>query len=214
MVTDDWLSKLALRYLGDASRYPEIYKANAAVIEAAAREHPEPPVFGTSVGPSGPGHWIFPGTVLTIPGATCAPATQEPSLAAHKCEGRGLLGTLLNSPCPPVSRHPGGLVDNPEFQVAAAKCIAGFLGGKLLTTTLHHANILKGFRYRDPAGKVAVNTFAAWAVRTRADGVKVRVRTIVEIFPKGGCVSWLVPADASVDFPLPVPPELQGLLEE
>ncbi|WP_329327649.1 hypothetical protein [Streptomyces luteogriseus] len=76
-MTDDWLSKLALRYLGDASRWREIYNANQAVIEAAAREHPGPPVYGTSVGPSGPGHWIFPGTNLTIPGATCAPTTPQ-----------------------------------------------------------------------------------------------------------------------------------------
>ncbi|WP_455568055.1 cutinase family protein [Streptomyces asoensis] len=78
----DTLSAIALRYLGDADRHPEIYAANQALIEAAAREHPGPPVFGTSVGPSGPGHWIFPGTVLTIPGAACptSPA-QTPAVA-------------------------------------------------------------------------------------------------------------------------------------
>ncbi|MEU4038644.1 cutinase family protein [Streptomyces collinus] len=70
-MTGDWLSTLALKYLGNASRWPEIYDANQAVIEAAAREHPGPPVFGTS----GHGHWIFPGTALAIPGASCAPAT-------------------------------------------------------------------------------------------------------------------------------------------
>jgi predicted esterase len=79
-VSGDTLSAIASRYLGEAGRHPEIYAANQALIEAAAREHPGPPVFGTSVGPSGPGHWIFPGTVLAIPGATC-PATEQPEPA-------------------------------------------------------------------------------------------------------------------------------------
>ncbi|MER6367473.1 hypothetical protein ABT255_03675 [Streptomyces mirabilis] len=74
VVRGDWLSKLALTYLGDANRWPEIYDANNSVIENAAKAHPGPPVFGTS----DHGHWIFPGTALTIPGATCAPtASQE-----------------------------------------------------------------------------------------------------------------------------------------
>ncbi|MFE5369265.1 cutinase family protein [Streptomyces mirabilis] len=65
----DWLSTLALKYLGNANRWPEIYDANKSVIENAAKTHPGPPVSGTS----DHGHWIFPGTVLTIPGTGCAP---------------------------------------------------------------------------------------------------------------------------------------------
>ncbi|MBP8536403.1 hypothetical protein [Streptomyces sp. MK37H] len=67
------MSKLALRYLGAASRWPEIYEANRAVIEAAARKQPGPPVNGTS----DHGHWIFPGTVLTIPGSMCTSAAHS-----------------------------------------------------------------------------------------------------------------------------------------
>ncbi|MFI8075932.1 LysM peptidoglycan-binding domain-containing protein [Streptomyces sp. NPDC086033] len=67
-MTDDWLSKLAVTYLGNANRYPEIYKANEAVIEAAARDHGYPNSRG--------GDLIFPGTVLAIPGAACAPMDQ------------------------------------------------------------------------------------------------------------------------------------------
>jgi hypothetical protein len=79
-VSGDWLSKLALTYLGDANRWPEIYDANKSVIENAAKDHPGPPVSGTS----DHGHWIFPGTVLTIPGTTCAPtAPPEPALCAE-----------------------------------------------------------------------------------------------------------------------------------
>ncbi|MFF9204441.1 LysM peptidoglycan-binding domain-containing protein [Streptomyces sp. NPDC014986] len=71
IVRGDTLSAIALRYLGDAAGHPGIYAAGRASIEAAAREHPGPPVSGTS----NRGHWIFPGRVLTVPGATCAPAT-------------------------------------------------------------------------------------------------------------------------------------------
>ncbi|MET7720737.1 LysM peptidoglycan-binding domain-containing protein [Streptomyces mirabilis] len=71
-MSGDWLSKLAVTYLGDANRWPEIYDANKSVIEDAAKAHPGPPVYGTS----DHGHWIFPGTALAIPGATCTSAAQ------------------------------------------------------------------------------------------------------------------------------------------
>lgn len=77
VVRGDTLSAIALRYLGDANRHPEIYAANQALFEAAAREHPGPPVFGTS----NLGHWIYPGTVLTIPGAACPTHPATPALA-------------------------------------------------------------------------------------------------------------------------------------
>ncbi|MFD0532373.1 LysM peptidoglycan-binding domain-containing protein [Kitasatospora arboriphila] len=70
-MSGDTLWAIAAQLLGDSNRWPEIYDANQTVIEAAAREHPRPPVFGSS----DHGHWIFPGTRLTIPGASCAPAT-------------------------------------------------------------------------------------------------------------------------------------------
>jgi YVTN family beta-propeller protein len=63
VVDADWLSRIAVTYLGNANRWPEIYEANRSVIEEAARKHPGPPVLGTS----DHGHWIFPGTVLTLP---------------------------------------------------------------------------------------------------------------------------------------------------
>ncbi|MEU0896824.1 LysM peptidoglycan-binding domain-containing protein [Streptomyces massasporeus] len=71
VVSGDTLWDIAARNLGDPERWTEIYDANQTVIEAAAREHPAPPVLGTS----DHGHWIFPGTSLTIPGANCAPTT-------------------------------------------------------------------------------------------------------------------------------------------
>ncbi|MFF9627270.1 LysM peptidoglycan-binding domain-containing protein [Streptomyces griseosporeus] len=75
VVSGDTLWDIAARNLGDPERWTEIYNANQTVIEAAAREHPAPPVLGTS----DHGHWIFPGTTLTIPGANCAPTTTTPT---------------------------------------------------------------------------------------------------------------------------------------
>lgn len=53
----DTLSGIAQRYTGNASRWPELYRANAATIDSVAR----------SRGKAGGGHWIFPGTTLTLP---------------------------------------------------------------------------------------------------------------------------------------------------
>ncbi|MET8102729.1 hypothetical protein ABZV29_40915 [Streptomyces sp. NPDC005236] len=69
VASGDTLWDISAGVLGDPERWTDIYNANQAVIEAAAREHPGPPVFGTS----DHGHWIVPGTTLTIPGASCAP---------------------------------------------------------------------------------------------------------------------------------------------
>ncbi|MFI1036072.1 cutinase family protein, partial [Streptomyces sp. NPDC020951] len=76
-MSGDTLWDIAARDLGDPERWPEIFHANQAVIEAETRKHPGRPVLGTS----DHGHWIFPGTVLTIPGATCTHPT-SPSQAA------------------------------------------------------------------------------------------------------------------------------------
>ncbi|PNG21888.1 LysM peptidoglycan-binding domain-containing protein [Streptomyces cahuitamycinicus] len=70
-MSGDTLWDIAARYLGDPERWTEVYDTNQAAIEASAREHPESPVLGAS----DHGHWIFPGTRLTIPGANCAPTT-------------------------------------------------------------------------------------------------------------------------------------------
>lgn len=55
----DTLSRIAQKKLGKASRYPEIYKLNKSKIEAAAKKHGRKS--------SNNGHWIYPGTKLTIP---------------------------------------------------------------------------------------------------------------------------------------------------
>lgn len=55
----DTLWGIAKAQYGNGAAYTKIYEANKAVIEAAAKSH------GKSS--SGNGHWIYPGTVLTLP---------------------------------------------------------------------------------------------------------------------------------------------------
>ena len=55
----DCLWNIAKKYYGNGSQYTKIYKANKSVIESTAKKH--------GYSSSRNGHWIFPGTVLTIP---------------------------------------------------------------------------------------------------------------------------------------------------
>lgn len=55
----DTLSKIAKKNYGAASKWTKIYEANKSVIEAEASKHRK--------GGSDHGHWIYPGTVLTLP---------------------------------------------------------------------------------------------------------------------------------------------------
>ena len=60
VVSGDDLWSIAQRYLGSGIKWQEIYSENRAVIEDAAK----------AMGRAGSdnGHWIYPGTVLKIPG--------------------------------------------------------------------------------------------------------------------------------------------------
>ncbi len=60
VASGDTLWEIAAKKLGSSSKWAQIYDANAGTIEAAAMAH------GKSS--SDHGHWIWPGTVLTIPG--------------------------------------------------------------------------------------------------------------------------------------------------
>ena len=59
VVKGDTLWGIAKKYYGNGSKYTVIYNANTSVIEATAKK------YGKSS--SSNGHWIYPGTVLTIP---------------------------------------------------------------------------------------------------------------------------------------------------
>lgn len=55
----DTLWGIAKKYYGNGSKYTAIYNTNKTVIENAAKKHGKQS--------SSNGHWIYPGTVLTIP---------------------------------------------------------------------------------------------------------------------------------------------------
>ena len=59
VVSGDCLWKIAKRFYGNGVEYTKIYNANSSIIEETAKAH------GKSS--SSNGHWIYPGTVLTIP---------------------------------------------------------------------------------------------------------------------------------------------------
>lgn len=58
--TADCLYNIAKAAYGDSSKWKDIYNANKDIIESTAK--------GRGMQSSSNGHWIFPGTVLTIPG--------------------------------------------------------------------------------------------------------------------------------------------------
>lgn len=60
IVSGDTLWGIATRFLGSGAKYTQIYNSNKSTIESAAKK------YGKSS--SSNGHWIYPGTVLTIPG--------------------------------------------------------------------------------------------------------------------------------------------------
>ncbi|WP_024346591.1 LysM peptidoglycan-binding domain-containing protein [Lacrimispora indolis] len=60
IVSGDTLWKISTKNLGSGAKYMQIYNANSGTIESAAKSH------GKSS--SSNGHWIYPGTTLTIPG--------------------------------------------------------------------------------------------------------------------------------------------------
>ena len=59
--TGDTLWAIAKKYLGNGARYGEIYNLNKTIIEETAKKRGKKSSDG--------GHWIYPGTILQIPGA-------------------------------------------------------------------------------------------------------------------------------------------------
>ena len=72
VVSGNTLWGIATTYYGSGKHWPIIYNANQAAIQARA-------VQAGLWNPKNPGHWIFPGTVLTIPRLTASEAQPVPA---------------------------------------------------------------------------------------------------------------------------------------
>ena len=73
----DTLEKISKKFYGVFSKWKQIYEANKTVIESAAKKHGK--------GSSSNGHWIYPGTKLTIPNAkNLKPEVEEQTKGGSK----------------------------------------------------------------------------------------------------------------------------------
>ncbi|MFC9635268.1 LysM peptidoglycan-binding domain-containing protein [Streptomyces mirabilis] len=121
VVPGDTLSDIAAALLGNAAKWTSIYDANQSLIESVARQHPRRPVFGTS----DHGHWIFPGTTLTIPGATCTQGTAPGTGTQSQLDQKSLTVQLLMAT--------GMSQADAEFTVNGfGGCLTGLAFGKIL----------------------------------------------------------------------------------
>ena len=83
----DTLWAIAKQYLGSGTKYTEIYNANADVIESAAKAHGKYN--------SNKGHWIYPGTVLEIPGTETEEETVTTTSSESSDSGDSGLGKKI-----------------------------------------------------------------------------------------------------------------------
>lgn len=88
IVTGDTLWNIAKLKLGNGSRWTEIYNANKSVIESAAKARGK--------ASSSNGHWIFPGTVITIPDGSTSAASSSTKNTVGTYKGTG--GSKTNPP--------------------------------------------------------------------------------------------------------------------
>ena len=88
IVSGDTLWNIAKKKLGSAAKWTLIYEANKAVIEAAAKARGR--------ASSSNGHWIFPGTVITIPDGNAAASSASTKRTSGSYKGTG--GSQTNPP--------------------------------------------------------------------------------------------------------------------
>ncbi|MFJ4813045.1 alpha/beta fold hydrolase [Streptomyces longwoodensis] len=77
VASGDTLWDIAHRTLGDALRWDRVYALNQQALDRTARRH--------GYASSDRGHWIFPGTALTLPGAGPAPTQPAPRFEPAAC---------------------------------------------------------------------------------------------------------------------------------
>ena len=101
----DTLWNIAKKKMGSGAKWTTLYNANKTVIENAAKKRGK--------ASSNNGHWIYPGTVLVIPGANTATASSNSS-TANKTATQNPATTQKNTP-PIVGT--GGSKNYPPFSI-------------------------------------------------------------------------------------------------
>lgn len=95
IASGDTLWSIAKKMLGDGEKRTLIYNTNVEIIEQAAKEH--------GLASSGNGHWIFPGTVITIPNGNASIPTTSAKKKSGSYKGTG--GSTTNPPFTILSVH-------------------------------------------------------------------------------------------------------------
>ncbi|MFD7457458.1 MULTISPECIES: LysM peptidoglycan-binding domain-containing protein [unclassified Streptomyces] len=102
VASGDTLWDIARRTQGDPLRWDSVYTLNRRTIEDQARRHGH--------ASSDRGHWIFPGTTLTLPGSGSAPV--PPEIRAHPTARKPRLSMAV-APSASPTPHPGPAVSLP-----------------------------------------------------------------------------------------------------
>ena len=109
----DTLWGIAKRFLGSGAKWKTIYDANKSIIESTAKKRRK----GKG---SDNGHWIYPGTTLTIPGASAgngnSSTNKKPTLTVvHKGEKKYWGSFAVNLPGNTPSRYHYNAINKSQY---------------------------------------------------------------------------------------------------
>lgn len=114
----DTLWAIARKYLGSGAKYGTIYNLNKTVIEQTAKKHGK-----TS---SNGGHWIYPGTVLQLPGGSTSSSASSSSSSASSSNK----GSVNNPPFYIMTKQGGRATPQVFYSIGEATGWYRHLDGK------------------------------------------------------------------------------------
>lgn len=95
IVGGDTLWGIAIQFYGDGRKWGLIYDANQATIQSTAEAHGQ-------WNPNDPGHWIYPGETLGIPGVTADATGGRLNPGGFICDVWGVDGQSVDLPSIPI----------------------------------------------------------------------------------------------------------------